>query len=186
MRRRLLLGLGLCLAAAAGGCGWTPLYADRQSGPAEAELRAVRVAPIPERFGQRLERALRTSFNPDHIATPERYILRITPQLYQQNLGILEQGVGTRGRSDGYATFYLQELKTGAQLLTGTSHATDSFDLLASGYANVVAMDDSQVKVVEELREDLVARLIIFFQHRVASAPPPVAAPVPAPLPAHL
>ncbi|MBV9018252.1 MAG: hypothetical protein JO058_21585, partial [Alphaproteobacteria bacterium] len=56
--RRLLL---LALAAAAGlpGCGWTPLYADLETGPADAELRAIKVSPIPERIGQRLALGLR-------------------------------------------------------------------------------------------------------------------------------
>ena len=55
------------------GCGWAPLYADPQSGPASAELRAIHVAPIPERIGQRLELALRNSLNPTAEPTRERY-----------------------------------------------------------------------------------------------------------------
>ena len=50
------------------GCGWEPLYADLQTGPASEELRAIKVQPIPERIGQRLEIALRNSLNPTRRA----------------------------------------------------------------------------------------------------------------------
>ncbi len=47
-RRRIRLGWALALAGmlpiALAGCGWTPLYADRETGPADEELRAVKVA----------------------------------------------------------------------------------------------------------------------------------------------
>ena len=49
---------------AAVGCGWTPLYADTETDAASQELRAIKVDPIPERIGQRLEMALRNSLNP--------------------------------------------------------------------------------------------------------------------------
>src|SRR5579864_387238 len=131
------------------GCGWEPLYANRETGPADAELRAIKVLPIPERIGQKLEIALRDSLNPRGEPAPVRYTLQITMQFYQLNLGINTQGLGTRGRSDAYATFFLRDAKTGGFLLSGIAHANDSFDLMANGYANIVGMNDSETRVVE-------------------------------------
>jgi LPS-assembly lipoprotein len=170
--RALALAPALVLCALVAGCGWAPLYADPQTAPADADLRAIRVAPIHERIGQKLELALRRSMNPSGEPTPQRYLLQVTLQLYQANLGITTQGLGTLGRTDVYATFHLDDSKTGAQLLTGTSHANDSFDLEANGYSNVVAMEDSQTRVVEELRRDLLVRLTLFMQRREAAPPP--------------
>lgn len=177
MPRRALFGVLVAVPLAAalgslGGCGWEPLYADRQTGPGDAELRAIRVLPIPERIGQKLEIALRDSFNPQGISTPQRYTLQILLQVSQLNLGISTQGTGTLGRIDVYATYYLREIKTGSLLVSGTVHANDSFDLVASGYANVVAMNDAQTRIVEELRRDLVTRLTIFLQRRAATPHP--------------
>jgi len=161
----------LCTTLA--GCGgWAPLYANPQTGPAAADLRAVEVAPIAERIGQNLELALRAAFNPDGVPTPKRYMLRVTLQVTKQNLGITTQGFGTLGRTDAYAHFTLADSKTGEQVFAGVSHFNDSFDLLANGYSNVVAQNDSEIRVVDALRDNLLTRLTVFFQHRAAKPPP--------------
>lgn len=160
-RRTLLLGV-----LALGGCGWAPLYADRATEPADAALREVRVAPIAERIGQKLELALRDSLNPGGGSAPARYLLRITLEVARADLGVLTQGVGTRGRIDAFANYVLVPLGGGPQLTSGRSHAAESFDILANGYGNVVAEEDARTRAVEELRRDLVARLTLFFQRQ--------------------
>jgi LPS-assembly lipoprotein len=161
----IVLGLGLSGLA---GCGWAPLYADPETGPADEELRAIRVGSIPERIGQRLAMALRESLNPTGEAAKERYILRTTLQVVRLDLGVQTQGLGTRGRLDAYANFVLSDSDSGTQLLTGTSHASESFDILGNEYSNVVAEDDARVRTVEEMRRDIVSRLTLFLQRRVA------------------
>ena len=66
--------IALVVAAAQGlsGCGWAPLYADIETEAASEELRAIKVDPIAERIGQRLEIALRNSLNPTGEPTPAR------------------------------------------------------------------------------------------------------------------
>ena len=172
-RRRALFGWALATPLALGlsglgGCGWEPLYADREAGPADEALRAIRVLPIPERIGQKLALALRQSLNPTGESTPQRYLLRVTLQTHRQDLGIQTQGLGTRGRLDVYAAFFLSDSKSGAQLLTGTSHVAESFDILANEYSDIVAEDDARTRAVEELRRDIVGRLILFLQRRAA------------------
>jgi LPS-assembly lipoprotein len=161
----IALGLGLALL---GGCGWAPLYADRESEPADEEVRAIRVAPISERIGQKLALALRESLNPTGDPAPQRYLLRTTLQTQRADLGIQTQGFGTRGRLDTYANFFLSDSKTGVQLLAGTSHVAESFDILANEYSNVVAEDDARTRAVEEMRRDIVTRLTVFLQRRIA------------------
>ena len=161
----LLMGLGL---AVLGGCGWAPLYADLETGPADEEIRAIRVAPISERIGQKLALALRESLNPAGEPTPQRYLLRTTLSTSRQDLGVQTQGLGTRGRLDAFAHFTLSDSTSGAQLLIGTSHAADSFDILANEYSNVVAEDDARTRAVEEMRRDIVTRLTLFLQRRMA------------------
>jgi LPS-assembly lipoprotein len=161
----MALGLGLSVLA---GCGWAPLYADPETGPADEELRAIRVAPISERIGQRLALALRESLNPTGEPTPQRYLLRTTLQTVRLDLGVQTQGFGTRGRLDAYATFFLSDSKSGAALLSGSGHVSESFDILANEYSNVVAEDDARTRAVEEMRRDIVSRLIVFLQRRAA------------------
>jgi LPS-assembly lipoprotein len=175
--RRVVLGWALALISTAGfapaGCGWAPLYADQQSGPADEELRAVRVAPIPERIGQRLELALRNTLNPEGIPSPQHYLLRTTLQTVRSDLGVQTTGIGTRGKLDVNATYALSDSKTGAQLFANTSHVAESFDIVANEYAATVAEDDARTRAVEELRRDILTRLTLYLQRRVAEARPP-------------
>jgi LPS-assembly lipoprotein len=173
--RRGVLGAACAIALALvlptlDGCGWTPLYADREAGPADAELRAIHVAPIPERIGQELAWALRQSLNPAGGSTPQRYLLRTTLHTVRLDLGIQTQGLGTRGRLDVTASFYLSDLRTGAPLLSGSSHTAESFDILANEYSDIVAEHDARTRAVEELRRDIVNRLTLFLQRRAAEA----------------
>src|SRR6266852_7291563 len=166
--RRAIIGSALGLALALAGCGWAPLYADREAGPADEELRAVRVAPIAERIGQKLALALRESLNPGGGAAPQRYNLRITLRTARADLGVQTQGLGTRGRLDAFANFALSDSRSNADLLSGMSHVSESFDILANEYSNVVAEDDARSRAVEEMRRDIVSRLTVFLQRRVA------------------
>lgn len=171
--RSLLLGRGLGIAlglglAMLGGCGWAPLYADLQTGPADEELRAIKIAPISERIGQKLALALRESLNPTGEPAPQRYLLRTTLSTARQDLGVQTQGLGTRGKLDAFANFTLSDSTTGAQLLIGTSHVAESFDILANMYSNVVAEEDARTRAVEGMRRDIVTRLTLFLQRRVA------------------
>jgi LPS-assembly lipoprotein len=174
----VVLGLG---ASGLAGCGWAPLYADPETGPADQELSAIRVGSIPERIGQRLALALRESLNPTGEAAKERYILQTTLQIVRLDLGVQTQGLGTRARLEAYANFILSDSRSGAQLLTGSSHATESFDILGNEYSNVVAEDDARIRTVEEMRRDIVSRLILFMQRRVAERDAAPRHPVTAP-----
>src|SRR5216684_1463329 len=117
--RRALLGLLLALGLSGlTGCGgWVPLYADFETGPADENLRAITVAPISERIGQKLALALREALNPTGMPTPQRYLLRTTLSTSRQDLGVQTQGLGTRGKLDAFATFTLSDSTTGIQLL---------------------------------------------------------------------
>ena len=162
----------IALLLALSGCGWTPLYADPQSGPASAELRAIHVDPIPDRIGQRLELALRNSLNPTGEPTKERYRLQTSLQLSLSALGLISAGTSTIGRVDLTATYRLIDLKDGAVLLTNTVHSQNSFALNPNQYSTEVAEYDAAVRSVVELNDEIVTRLTLFLQRR-ASTPKP-------------
>ena len=154
------------------GCGWVPLYADPQSGPASAELRAIRVEPIPDRIGQRLELALRTSLNPTGEPTKERYRLQTSLRFSLSALGLVSQGTSTIGRVDLTATYRLLDSKDSAVLLTNTVHSQNSFALNPNQYSTEVAEYDAAVRSVVELNDEIVTRLTLFLQRRASTAKP--------------
>ena len=164
----MLLTLALGPPLAFSGCGWAPLYAEPAAGPASEELRAIYVEPILERIGQRLQIALRSSLNPTGEPTPQRYRLRTTLATYLTNLGIESQGLASLGKLDVYATYNLIDNKTHQVLLVNTVHVANSFDLNPNQYSTVVAESDAGARTVAELNREIVARLDIFLQHRLA------------------
>jgi LPS-assembly lipoprotein len=161
-----LLAVGAPLVAL--GCGWEPLYGDIETGPASAELRAIKVDPISERIGQQLAIALRNSLNPTGEPTTARYQLSTTLTTYLSNLGIQSQGLATLGQLDAYATYKLVDLKTGGILLNNTVHVANSFDLNPNQYSTIVGEDDARKRCVLELDQEIVTRLTLFLQQRAA------------------
>jgi len=172
VRRRVLLTLALGPPLALSGCGWAPLYAEPAAGPASAELRAIYVEPILERIGQRLQIALRNSLNPTGDPTPQRYRLRTTLATYLTNLGIESQGLASLGKLDVYATYNLIDDKTHQVLLVNTVHVANSFDLNPNQYSTVVGEDDTVVRSAAELNQEIVTRLALFMERRLAEQPP--------------
>jgi LPS-assembly lipoprotein len=165
---RAVLALGAVLALSLPGCGWEPLYADPQSRPASADLRAIRVDPISERIGQRLEIALRDSLNPTGIPTPQRYRLQTTLSVVLADLGLQTQGTSSLGELDVIATYHLLDIHSGAVLTTGTVHVQNTFALNPNQYSTVVGQKDAAVRCDTELNEEIVTRLNMFMQHRAA------------------
>jgi LPS-assembly lipoprotein len=166
LRRRSLIALAVAALSALGGCGWKPLYADRESRPAIAGLRAITVAPIAERIGQQLELGLRESLNPDGEPTPQLYQLRTILAVGRASVGVQSQGLGTRGNTNATANIQLIEIKSGKVLLNASLHAMESFDIQANEYSTVVAQNDTDSRLAEELRQEIVDRLTLFLQHQ--------------------
>jgi LPS-assembly lipoprotein len=168
----VLVALALAAPFALWGCGWAPLYGEPVSGPATEELRAIHVEPILERIGQRLQIALRNSLNPTGEPTPERYRLQTTLSVSLSNLGIESQGLASLGKLDVYATYNLIDSKTHQSLLVNTVHVANSFNLNPNQYSTVVGEDDAAVRSVAELNQEIVTRLALFMERRLAERPP--------------
>jgi hypothetical protein len=172
MARWALLALAAAVAPCLTGCGWERLYADPQTPAASAELRAIKVDPISDRVGQRLEIALRDALNPTGEPTLPRYTLRTTLYYSLSSLGLQSQGTSSLGQIDLHSTSYLIENRTGQNLLTISLHEQNSFQLNPNQYSTVVGEDDAQIRTVAELDQEIVRRLAIFLEHRVAEAAP--------------
>jgi hypothetical protein len=153
-------------------CGWAPLYVEPKSGPASAALQAIKVEPIPDRIGQRLEIALRNTLNPSGEPVKPRYRLATTLYYSLSNLGLISAGTATLGRVDLTVTYQLIDLQGAAVLLTNTVHVQNSFALNPNQYSTVVAEYDAAGRGVVELNQEIVSRLTLFMQHRLAQPKP--------------
>ncbi|HEU0156388.1 MAG TPA: LPS assembly lipoprotein LptE [Stellaceae bacterium] len=161
----------LAAVLALSGCGWAPLYADPETGPAAGELAAIRVEPISERIGQRLEMALRNALDPSGEPVKQRYALYTVLKVSLSDLGIQTQGTAVLGRVDVFADYRLTDIKSGSTLLSSEVHSQNSFSLDPNEYSTVVAEDDAGVRSVVEITREMVARLTLFMERRVAGKP---------------
>jgi LPS-assembly lipoprotein len=168
--RRRLFALSMALPMLVAGCGWEPLYGDRETQAAAASLRAIKVNPIPERVGQLLETGLRSSLNPAGDTTKPLYALMVTLQQSLYDSGIQSQGLGTRGEVHLTANYRLVELTTNKEVQTGFVHSSDTFDIQANGYSTVVAQNDAATRDVEEVRREIIARLTLYMQSKAPVA----------------
>jgi LPS-assembly lipoprotein len=162
--RLLIPGAWLLLSLA--GCGFHPLYTEREQAAAETpELAAIRVLPIKDRIGQQLELALREALNPHGAVIDTRYQLSVALTVARYDLGILRDASSTRGRVDVVAVFQLLDAKSNKVVYSTRTQSTSSFNILNDAYSAEVAEEDARTRTVRDLTDDIVARLAIFL-HR--------------------
>jgi LPS-assembly lipoprotein len=157
LRRALLLA---ALAPALAGCGFHPLYAERDAA-LDPALAAVRVEPIGDRIGQQLELTLRDGFNPTGVGTTPQYSLNVGLSTYRREIGIRKDATASRVQFDVYAAYTLTRLADGAVLLSATSRSTSGIDVTNNEYATVVAEQSSRERAVREIGAEIQTRVAV-------------------------
>ena len=69
------------------------------------------------------------------------------------------------------STSTLSDNRTGQNLVTITLHEQNAFELNPNQYSTVVAEDDAQTRSVAELNQEILVRLNLFMQRRLAAEP---------------
>lgn len=159
-----VLALLLC------GCGFHPLYAERDQGGFDADLAAVKVATIQDRLGQELALSLRDGLNPQGIKVPARYVLDVKLIPQRNDLGIRSDGTASRTQMMIIANFQLKEIATDRTVLQGTTRTAVSFDALNDEYANVVARQSAQERSLRDISDDIRTRLVAYLSRHRATA----------------
>ncbi len=166
-RRAALSSLGLSLLAA---CGFEPLYGQREGSigaRAATELSKVRVAPISERNGVLLRRALE-----DRIRTgPESatlYELRCGLTFGLDIQGFRQDGTPSRVRYTGTASWFLFNTTQPPRLVaSGVERTIDAFNMPENQFfaadASRYAMEQ---RLIDQLAQDIVERLALALGSR--------------------
>ena len=171
-RRAALSSLGLSLLAA---CGFEPLYGQREGSigaRASTELSKVRVAPISERNGVLLRRALeeRIRTGPESAT---RYELRCGLSFGLDIQGFRQDGTPSRVRYTGSASWSLFNTALPPRLVaSGVERTIDAFNMPENQFfASDTARDAAERRLMDALASDIVQRLAVRFE-----AGPPQAA----------
>jgi LPS-assembly lipoprotein len=161
--RRSLLGLALLPLMA---CGFHPLYSEAVQREENPQLAGIIVSPIPDRYGQQLELALREALNPEGLTVKPLYRLVVGVQVNRIDLGIQRDATSTRGRVDAYATLTLADVNTGRKIYASRAQSTSAFNILQDGYASEVAEEDARTRTVRDLTDQIRLRLALFLRNR--------------------
>ena len=166
-RHGALLGASLLLA----GCGFHPLYADRDRNGFDADLASIKVNTIADRQGQLLAIALRDALNPTGAQVGTRYTLDVSLESIRQDIGLRADGTASRSEIAMTAKFVLKDIKANQAVLQGTTHSVSSYNVLTDNYATVVASQNAEQGTVQEVGDDIFVRLQLYVsQHRSAPA----------------
>jgi len=166
------LGLCLLLVGALTACGFTPLYATKDSGilPSEdkeviAETSKIYVEPIADRLGQIMRQNLVAQFSP-RVTSAKEYTLTVVNKrtLYSEQ-GIREDSVPTR-ITIGYTAYYT--LKKGDEvLITDSAFAQSSYNVLQSGYSTVTTKAAVERQIILQLSQNIALRVTAFLKKRL-------------------
>jgi LPS-assembly lipoprotein len=170
--RRDLLGLAgravaLMPLAALAGCGFKPLYG--QTGGATTDvsvsdsLASVRVTPMRDRVGQQMHNFLRDRLNPYGQPAAPLYKLQVELRESVDEVGVRRDETATRANLKLTANFVLQAVADGAELTSGSSVSTTSFDILDEAFATTVSEEDARERALREVADDIRRRLAVYF-----------------------
>lgn len=147
------------------GCGFTPMYAENQSGEGlSEEFSNVAIAPIDDRIGQVVQNHLRDRINPRGAPAAPDYLLRVTLNQAQEGFGFRTDESVTRESLTLTATYQLVDQKTGDVVLQDEVRAIQAYDVVQSDFANFSTQQDAEARTALQIAELVTARLGLYFK----------------------
>ena len=165
--RSQIFAAGAALLLALAGCGYQPLYGSTDKGSTVDDLASIDVKVIRDRSGQQLHNYLRDEINP--IGRPgatARYDLEVDLIEAREALAIRTDETATRYNLNQTATFRLRDVDSGRVVLTGTSRAAVSYNVLSDDFNNIVSEDNARRRGAQEIADDIRLRLAAYLNAR--------------------
>ena len=150
---------GLSLAGGLTGC-FQPLYSESAHPGLVEDLRAIEVAPIPNRIGHYLANDLVTDLNGTGQSPPPKYRLMVTVTLGTGTPTVnSELNVATSATVTGEANYTLIKVDGGAQVLTSNASAAAAYDRTQDRYNDLRAQRDAEIRIARALSSEISLRL---------------------------
>jgi LPS-assembly lipoprotein len=163
MMHRTALPVMLALVLLLGACGLRPMYAGGSSGTVAMGIRAVQVAPIPERAGWLVRNALVDRLGGE--ASEPGYRLEVELDDDLTAFGIRGDSAVTRERRTLRARYRLVDLSTGQVVLDATAGSDAGIDVVSSEYATVAAEQTAQERLAQVVADQMVSRVALFMRN---------------------
>ena len=149
----------LALPFLAGGC-FQPLYGEAAHPGLVADMRAIAVDPIPDRFGHYLVSDLITDLNGTGSTPEPKYRLKVTLSQYSQTPTVESQiNAADAATVTGTASYALTPAAGGAPILSGTASTSAVYDRTAQRFANLRAQRDIELRLSRALASEIELRV---------------------------
>jgi LPS-assembly lipoprotein len=149
----------LTLAFGLAGC-FQPLYSETAHPGLVEDLRAIEVAPIKDRIGHYLADNLTTNLNGTGQTPPPKYRLTVTVTTATGTPTVSSlTNVATSATLTGQATYVLNKVDGGAEVLRGVADANASYDRSQQRYNDLRAARDAEIRLARALSDEISLRL---------------------------
>jgi len=148
------------------GCGFSPVYGTHDKNtPVAAALNNIRIANIPDRQGQLLRNHLIDRMYFSGRPKQPTSTLEVTLKSTEYDLGIQKDATASRRVLNLWAEYSLKD-NDGKQLLKGKAHSSVSFSKLEAQYGTLAAQENAQERALNEVGEQIVNRLSVYFAEK--------------------
>ncbi|MGF1476486.1 MAG: LPS assembly lipoprotein LptE [Geminicoccaceae bacterium] len=147
-------------------CGFRPVYDTNRDAGIDAELRAVRVAPFPDRLGQILRNETIDQLNPEGTQGPAEYDLVIQLTRRITELAIQLDDVVTRQDLTLTARYELRDRSDGTTLLRSAATRVAGFNVGDDPFATLSSEQDAERRAAIQVSRDIRVSLSDFFARR--------------------
>jgi LPS-assembly lipoprotein len=150
----------LLLASGLSGC-FTPLYGEAAHPGLVEDMRAIEVAPIPNRIGHYLADNLITDVNgTGQTVLPPKYRLTVTVSLGTQTPTVnSELNVATSATLTADANYSLVKLDGNKEVVKGVALAAAAYDRTTQRYADLRAARDAEIRLARTLSSEISQRV---------------------------
>ena len=154
------------------GCGFRPLYYGESSphtlagSDLSAKLAQVFVNEIPTRNGQLLRRQITDIIASEKKGVKPRFTLEVAlnPPTEEQQ-GIRQDNIATRTTLTYVVTYKLRRWPDNALIMTDTTSAMGSYNIVASPYATETAERALKERLMSILGNDIALRLSVYLRN---------------------
>ena len=154
----------ITIALVLSGCGFRPLYGTAGiNHNISDQLAQIRIETIPDRTGQQLWNFLLDRLNPNGQPANPLYYLMVTINITRTDFGIERDNTATRAILVLAANYRLVDRTKKTTLVKGSTHSTNSFNIVGSDFATLSAETDATKRASREVSDNIKTRLALYF-----------------------
>lgn len=154
-------------------CGFEPVYGNREGRTDAVEvMRFIAVETAPGRHGELLKAEIEDRLNPEAIAAPARYRLKVDLQPAAEPSILEPDGTASRYTLKLVAPYRMIRIADNAELASGTVRHQLSYNVSErDDYSTIIGQQDAMRRGLTEVAEDVKQRISAVVARAAAAQP---------------